>query len=228
MLIVSYAWVYIGSGKTLAFLLPLVINAKRAALKSQEGLKALVISPTRELAEQTAGVLLLLVRGLRLQCCLLTAAAVVASIEFSKVLSAQHKNFSRILWLAYVQNLTAAILQAENLSSAPRCRTIYRLPAALPVHQAPWVQHQLECKEVSGAQMDLAVTTPLRMSKVARSADLSTVRWLILDEADKLFEEGLAKQTDRVIAACIHPRLVGGTASKELSSPSDRSFTSHG
>ena len=101
-----------GSGKTLAFLLPLVINAKRAALKGQEGLKALVISPTRELAEQTARVLLLLVRGLRLQCCLLTAAAVVAGIEFSKVPPALHKDGSHILLLAYVQDVTAAVVQA--------------------------------------------------------------------------------------------------------------------
>ena len=101
-----------GSGKTLAFLLPLVINAKRAALKGQEGLKALVISPTRELAEQTARVLLLLVRGLRLQCCLLTAAAVVAGIDFSKVLSAQHEDCSHILWLAHVQTVTPTIFRA--------------------------------------------------------------------------------------------------------------------
>ena len=77
-------------------------------------------------------------------------------------------------------------------------------------------------------QMDVAVTTPLRMSKAARRANLGTVRWLVLDEADKLFEEGLAKQIDRVIAACIHPRLVGGAALKDLSSPNDRRFTSLG
>ena len=123
-----------GSGKTLAFLLPLVINAKRAALKGQKGLKALVISPTRELAEQTARVLLLLVRGLRLQCCLLTAAAVVAGVEFSKVLLAHHEDSSCILWLACVQNVILAICQAYKLSSAPRCRTIHALPAAFLVH----------------------------------------------------------------------------------------------
>ena len=99
-----------GSGKTLAFLLPLVINAKRAALKGREGLKALVISPTRELAEQTARVLLLLVRGLRLQCCLLTSAAVVAGTEFSKVLPFEQKGGSRTLWLAHIQNVSPAII----------------------------------------------------------------------------------------------------------------------
>ncbi len=52
------------------------------------------------------------------------------------------------------------------------------------------------------------MATPLRLSKVAKQTDLSSVRYLILDEADKLFEEGLFKQTDRVIKACSHPRLV--------------------
>jgi superfamily II DNA/RNA helicase len=76
-----------GSGKTLAFLLPLVISAKRAAIKGQEGLKALIVSPTRELAEQTARVLLLLVKELRLSCCLLSTAATAAGTDFSKVAS---------------------------------------------------------------------------------------------------------------------------------------------
>ena len=56
--------------------------------------------------------------------------------------------------------------------------------------------------------MDIAVATPLRLSKVAKRTDLKSVRFLILDEADKLFEEGLYKQTDRVIKGCSHPRLV--------------------
>ena len=57
-------------------------------------------------------------------------------------------------------------------------------------------------------QIDLAVATPLRLSKVARRTDLSSVSYLILDEADKLFEEGLVKQINRVIGACTNPRLV--------------------
>ncbi len=61
---------------------------------------------------------------------------------------------------------------------------------------------------LGGLQTDIAVATPLRLSKVAKQTDLSSVRYLILDEADKLFEEGLFKQTDRVIKACSHPRLV--------------------
>ena len=63
----------------------MLIRAKVTRLNGQEGLKALVMSPTRELAEQIARVLLLLVQGLRLHCCLLSTAAVVAGTDFSKV-----------------------------------------------------------------------------------------------------------------------------------------------
>lgn len=52
------------------------------------------------------------------------------------------------------------------------------------------------------------MATPLRLSKVAKRADLSSVRYLILDEADKLFEEGLVKQIDCVVGACSNPRRV--------------------
>ncbi|KAJ1876348.1 ATP-dependent RNA helicase dbp4, partial [Kickxella alabastrina] len=46
-----------GSGKTLAFLLPILENLNRARWTSMDGLGALVISPTRELAMQIFEVL---------------------------------------------------------------------------------------------------------------------------------------------------------------------------
>ena len=69
----------------MAYLLPLIIHAKVAAMKSHQGTKALVVSPTRELAEQITRVLLRLVQGLHLGCCLINTAAVVAGTDFSKV-----------------------------------------------------------------------------------------------------------------------------------------------
>jgi superfamily II DNA/RNA helicase len=65
-----------GSGKTLAFLLPMVALLTRA--KQCGGAawpaapKALLLSPTRELAVQTARVLRLLLPGSGLRCCLLS------------------------------------------------------------------------------------------------------------------------------------------------------------
>ncbi|CAL8467872.1 g7410 [Coccomyxa elongata] len=74
-----------GSGKTLAYLLPIVIQAKLGALKGREGVKALLVGPTRELAAQIARVLARLVQGLGLRCCLLSAAGVTAGTDFTKM-----------------------------------------------------------------------------------------------------------------------------------------------
>ena len=115
-----------GSGKTLAFLLPVVASLhqqrhphssglpsntatdnahadKPDKKKAQKGPKpsepsspagapravpkgpgAVVLAPSRELAAQTARCLVRLVKGLRLHCCLLTAA-VAAGTDFTKV-----------------------------------------------------------------------------------------------------------------------------------------------
>ena len=113
-----------GSGKTLAFLLPVVASLhqqphqhssglpsntatdkaqadksdnKKSVPKAAEpsspaegpravpkGPGAVVLAPSRELAAQTARCLVRLVKGLRLHCCLLTAA-VAAGTDFTKV-----------------------------------------------------------------------------------------------------------------------------------------------
>ncbi len=79
-----------GSGKTLAFLLPIVAKlcqereAAGDATEAQTGPRALLVAPTRELAAQTARVLLQLVRGLKLRTSLLSSAA-AAGTDFSKV-----------------------------------------------------------------------------------------------------------------------------------------------
>lgn len=70
-----------GSGKTLAFLLPLLARIKQ--LKHQPecppGIKALVVSPTQELAAQQARVLKLLLPGSGARACLLTKATAAGS-----------------------------------------------------------------------------------------------------------------------------------------------------
>ena len=78
-----------GSGKTLAFLLPLVMHVRSLIKNSLEdststGIKALVLSPTKELSMQTGRVLKPLLPGLRLRCSVLTKAT-AAGTDFSKV-----------------------------------------------------------------------------------------------------------------------------------------------
>lgn len=48
------------------------------------------------------------------------------------------------------------------------------------------------------------VTTPLRLVYAIKEkeVDLSAVRHLVLDEADKLLDQGFLDQTDEIFAAC--------------------------
>ena len=57
--------------------------------------------------------------------------------------------------------------------------------------------------------------TPLQVAKAMGTggADLSNVRLLICDEADKLLGAEALKPLDAVMAACIHPQRVRGPAS---------------
>ena len=97
-----------GSGKTLAFLLPLVLT-----LRAHEpgGARAVVLSPTRELAAQTRRVFARLSPGRRLRAAVLTKAA-AAGADFSaldilistplrlgRLLAAGRIDLSRVSWL---------------------------------------------------------------------------------------------------------------------------------
>lgn len=59
-------------------------------------------------------------------------------------------------------------------------------------------------------QVDLVVATPLLVSSTLESSRLSLagVRFLVLDEGDRLLDEQFVQQVDTVIAACTSPHLV--------------------
>jgi len=56
---------------------------------------------------------------------------------------------------------------------------------------------------------DVLITTPLRLVHAIEQneVDLSNVRHLVLDEADRLLEQGFLEQTDAILAACTHSLL---------------------
>ena len=60
-----------------------------------------------------------------------------------------------------------------------------------------------------GKKHDVLVSTPARVVTLLkeRALDLSTVEVCVIDEADKLFEDGFVHQIDEVLAGCTHPRL---------------------
>ena len=62
-------------------------------------------------------------------------------------------------------------------------------------------------------QVDIVITAPLRAAKLSRGQRLSLgdVRFLVLDEADRLFQMGFLQQVDELVAACDHLAVVGCT-----------------
>jgi ATP-dependent RNA helicase DDX52/ROK1 len=131
-----------GSGKTLTFLLPML--HKLHSPKS-EGFRAVIVSPTRELAQQIHDQLHKLGSGRKWKICVLTKSSEGA------------------------------------LRQDPRSRKRY----------------------------DILITTPLRLVHAIEQneLDLSNVRQLVLDEADRLLDEGFLQQTDTILAACTHSSL---------------------
>lgn len=125
------------------------LGREEDSVETSKGPSAVILAPSRELAAQTARCLLLLLKGLKLRCTLLTAA-VAAGTDFSK--------------------------------------------------------------------MDLVVATPKRLRHLvkAKQVDLASVQFLILDEADKLFEQGFVSHIDSILLACRNPYIVRGLFSATL------------
>ncbi|GFR50016.1 hypothetical protein Agub_g12165, partial [Astrephomene gubernaculifera] len=140
-----------GSGKTLAFLVPLLarLRAMRGAGEWPAGVKALVLSPTHELAAQQARVLKQLLPGSGLRACLLSRSTAAGS---------------------------------------------------------------------DMGRVDLLLACPLRLVGMLREGKvaLGECRYIILDEADKLFELGFMEQVDELLAAAQHPQLARALFSATL------------
>ena len=141
-----------GSGKTAAFLIPMLSHL--GGLPRRQGLRAVAIAPTQELARQTHRELIKLSEGSGIEACILT-----------KKLAA------------------AATAHAERGGGSEG-----KKDTALGV----WRKY------------DAMVCTPLRLVSLLRKGALSLagVRYLVLDEADKLLELGFLEQVDEILATC--------------------------
>ena len=143
-----------GSGKTAAFVVPMVEKLKSHSAKV--GARALILSPSRELALQTLKVVKELGRGTDLKCVLLVGGD---SLEE----------------------------QFSFMSANP----------------------------------DIVIATPGRFLhlKVEMGLDLSSVRYVVFDEADRLFEMGFAPQLTEILCALPQSRqtlLFSATLPKSL------------
>jgi len=56
---------------------------------------------------------------------------------------------------------------------------------------------------------DILIATPLRLIRLIRerAVELTSVLYLALDEADRLFEDGFIEQSDEILAACPNPKI---------------------
>lgn len=143
-----------GSGKTAAFVVPMIEKLKSHSAKV--GARALVLSPSRELALQTLKVVKELARGTDLKCILLVGGD---SLED----------------------------QFSFMSANP----------------------------------DIIIATPGRFLhlKVEMALDLSSIRYVVFDEADRLFEMGFAAQLTEILHALPQSRqtlLFSATLPKSL------------
>lgn len=138
-----------GSGKTLAFLIPLLQNIINNS--EIDGLKGLIISPTKELANQIF-------------------------IECIKLVNR--------ISLVKKKSLQVALL-SKALSA------------------------KLKNKIINSKKYDIIISTPLRLIDVVKNEalDLSNVKHIIFDEADKLFDKTFLEQTDDILNSCTDPSL---------------------
>ena len=169
-----------GSGKTAAFLIPLIghvlkrpvsnINAsirknKQSTVDSMTvaTTKALVLTPTRELAGQIFRDFQRLSFGKKFK------ASVLSSVKLLSNHSSNNNNNNSS------SSSNSANKQFTNIVGTN-----------------------------NGQQFDLLIATPLRLLTVLKEnlLSLKDLKCLILDEADKLFEDGFLEQVDEIINAC--------------------------
>ncbi|EPY54204.1 ATP-dependent RNA helicase Rok1 [Schizosaccharomyces cryophilus OY26] len=66
---------------------------------------------------------------------------------------------------------------------------------------------------------DVCITTPMRLIHALRSGlKLDKVEFVVMDEADRLFEEGFVEQTDEILSACTNPNVCKSLFSATLPS----------
>ncbi|EAU92987.1 ROK1 [Coprinopsis cinerea okayama7 len=138
-----------GTGKTLAYLLPLFARLGAPLHQTHDqsagkGVRAVVVAPTRELAHQIYNECLKLAQGRKWRITL-----------FSKA--------------------TASTLATKEVRD----------------------------------KTDIIVSTPLRLVAAVQEGkfELENVRYLVLDEADRLLDTEFLEQTEELVASCTHSRL---------------------
>jgi len=176
-----------GSGKTLSYLLPLILKlgipARRLSIASSDadedgtGIRSIVLLPTHELATQIYNEILKLVTPTR-------SASHAGKDDTHKL---KKEQAWRIMLLEKATE--AAVIASSPSSLAP--------------------QEEEQAKEGKRLGIDVLVATPERLHSLVEKGkvDLRSTRYLILDEADRLLSSQFIDQTRPIVAACSHPTI---------------------
>ncbi|KAI9668620.1 MAG: ATP-dependent RNA helicase dbp6 [Alyxoria varia] len=204
-----------GSGKTLGYVLPIIQSLPPMKLTK---LRALIILPTRELVNQVHKVVELCAAGSSLK----TGTAVG-----SRALEEEQSSLMRQDWRydpeAY--NRRRAKLSGKQLeptdddedhedidSEDSECADWYERMSALSDRGRNFPDHVLE----HSSGVDILVCTPGRLVEHLRSTkgfDISSLEWLIIDEADRLLDDSFQEWAD------ILTKKIGKPAAADLFNP---------
>lgn len=69
------------------------------------------------------------------------------------------------------------------------------------------VASKISSQTITASKFDIVVCTPLRLIDLVKKeqVDLAKVEYLVIDEADKLFDHGFVEQTDEILSHCTLP-----------------------
>ncbi|XP_044500060.1 DEAD-box ATP-dependent RNA helicase 57 isoform X1 [Mangifera indica] len=115
--------------------------------------------------------------------------------------------------------IRAVILCPTRELAAQTTRECKKLAKGKKFHIKLMKKELVRSADLSKFSCDILISTPLRLRLAIRKRkiDLSRVEYLVLDEADKLFEVGdLLKQIDPVVKACSNPSIVRSLFSATL------------
>lgn len=188
-----------GSGKTIAFLIP-IINALLAQGKTadaQDGPRAIVLAPTRELASQIVNESRKLAKGTTIKATLMRKGMEVVQRSEDE--------------------------SDEVAPGSPEQSEDEQNDSNSEVEQKPQPQQKRVRKRAERVKASILVATPLALlNSLKRSggsvAKLSTVTRLVLDEADVLLDPLFRDQTLAVWNACTNPALRVGLWSATMGS----------
>ncbi|KAI9657286.1 MAG: ATP-dependent RNA helicase ddx51 [Trizodia sp. TS-e1964] len=162
-----------GSGKTLSYVLP-VVESLRDRVVTQ--IRALIIVPTRELVSQVREVCELCITGTNLQIGI-AAGNRTMKADRSALISRSRK-YDPVAWRESIEpNLYGYNPEADNYD--------YMMP------HSHVVDHQ--------SKVDILICTPGRLVdhiKTTPGFNLEHLKWLVIDEADRLLSQSFQQWTD--------------------------------